>query len=217
MADSARQTDASVVGVNSDDAEDLIGALSSDTARQILDSLHESPSTPSEVAEAVDTTLQNARYHLGNLEDAELISVHDTRYSPKGREMKVYAPEKPTVVFVGGDDEGDRLRDLLTEAFAGLLGLGVVAAGVEYLYRAYAPEPQAAPTAGGDGGDDAGFAMEQADGGAPTEDAADAASDGAPEIVEMAIEAATPGVLVFLGGAVVLLSFLLLRYGRGDG
>lgn len=217
MADSARQTDASVVGVNSEDAEDLIGALSSDTARRILDSLHDSPSTPSEVAETVDTTLQNARYHLSNLEDADLISVHDTRYSPKGREMKVYAPEEPTVVFVGGDDEGDRLRDLLTDAFAGLLGLGVVAAAVEYVYRRYSPARDAAPTTGGAGEDAGGYAMEQADGaagGAPTREMEEAAADGAPELLELALDMATPGALVFLGGAVVLLSFLLLRYRR---
>lgn len=217
MADSASQSDASVVGVNSEDADDLIGALSSDTARQILDSLHQSPSTPTEVADSVDTTLQNARYHLSNLEEAELISVHDTRYSPKGREMKVYGPEKPTVVFVGGSDESDRLRDLLTEAFAGLVGLGVVAAGVEYLYRTYATAWQAAPTAGGDGADGS-MTMEQADGGAGArvEEAEDAAADQVPELVEIALDLATPGVLVFLGGAVVLLSFLLLRYGRAD-
>lgn len=200
--------------MNSEDAEDLIGALSSDTARRILDALHDTPSTPSEVAEQVDTTLQNTRYHLSKLEDADLISVQETRYSPKGREMNVYAPEEPTVVFVGGADDSERLRDLLTNGFAGLLALGAVAAAVEYLYRSYAPaDDEVADDAGvalEDDVDDDDTYMEAADD-APAPEVEEAAEE-APVLVEVALEAATPGVLVFLGGAVALSVFLLIRY-----
>lgn len=199
--------------MNSEDAEDLIGALSSDTARRILDSLHEAPSTPSEVADEVDTTLQNTRYHLSKLEDADLISVQETRYSPKGREMKVYAPDEPTVVFVGGDDGSERLRDLLTNGFAGLLALGAVAAAVEYLYRSYAPADDAADDVGvavEEDVEDDDYRMEAADD-APAAEVDDAAEE-AQGLIELALEVATPGVLVFFGGAVALSVFLLMRY-----
>ncbi len=213
MSDSVPDGDPSVIGVNSEDAEALIGALSSDTARRILERLHDSPATPSEVAEEVDTTLQNTRYHLSNLEEADLISVHDTRYSPKGREMKVYGPEEPTVVFVGGDDDGDRLRDLLTNGFAGLLLLAGVSAAVEYLYRSYAPgEDVAAEDVGVAVEEDVGdrdYQVEADD--APVEEMEDAAAE-APGLLETLVEMATPGVLVFLGGAVVLTVFLVSRY-----
>lgn len=88
-----------------DETEQLIGCLSCDTARSILSSLHDTPATATELAERVDTSIQNARHHLGNLVDAELVRVAGTRYSEKGREMKVYAPtDGPLVVCVGGDD-----------------------------------------------------------------------------------------------------------------
>ncbi|WP_255150684.1 ArsR/SmtB family transcription factor [Halorarius halobius] len=106
--------------LDSDDAGELLSSLSSDTARNILTALHDEPQTASEVADGVDTSLQNARHHLGNLQEAGLVRVAETRYSSKGREMNVYAPsEDPMVVFVGNEDatesDGvvDALRDLL--------------------------------------------------------------------------------------------------------
>lgn len=112
--------------LDSDDAGELLSSLSSDTARDILSALHEQPATASEVAGRADTSLQNARHHLDNLEEAGLIRVADTRYSQKGREMNVYAPsEDPMVVFVGNEDHKrsflDSLRGLVTAV--GLLAL----------------------------------------------------------------------------------------------
>lgn len=106
--------------LDSDDAGELLSSLSSDTARNVLTVLHGEPATASEVADEVGTSLQNARHHLGNLQEANLVRVAETRYSSKGREMNVYAPsEDPMVVFVGNRDEQtgdgmvDTLRDLL--------------------------------------------------------------------------------------------------------
>jgi len=116
--------------LDSEEAGDLLSSIACDTARDVLTALHDEPATASEVADRVDTSLQNARHHLENLQDAELVRVADTRYSSKGREMDVYAPaEDPMVVFVGkqDDDEGllDSLRQLVpvvaTLALASLL------------------------------------------------------------------------------------------------
>lgn len=65
--------------------------LSSDTAQELLDVLSEGPGTASEVADAVDTSIQNAQYHLTRLAEADLIEAVDTWYSSKGKEMTVYA------------------------------------------------------------------------------------------------------------------------------
>ncbi|AFK19139.1 ArsR family transcriptional regulator [Haloferax mediterranei ATCC 33500] len=92
--------------LDDDETEQLIGSLSCDTAREILSCLQESPATATELAEMVDTSIQNARHHLGNLLDADLVRVAGTRYSEKGREMKVYASvSAPLVVCVGGDED----------------------------------------------------------------------------------------------------------------
>lgn len=55
------------------------------------------------MADRVGTSLQNAAYHLDRLLDAGLVTVIETWYSAKGKEMDVYAPAtEPLVLFVGG-------------------------------------------------------------------------------------------------------------------
>src|SRR6056297_1911223 len=66
-----------VIGIDGEDADDLLAAIASGTARQLLTALHEEPAAPSELAARVDTSLQNAQYHLGKLEDAGMIEVID--------------------------------------------------------------------------------------------------------------------------------------------
>ena len=124
-----------VVGVDSEGADQLLSALSSETARSLYASLHDNPSTPSELAEEADTSLQNAQYHLGNLEDAELIEECDTRYSAKGREMSVYAPaDAPVVLFAGSEEEGENVQTALASLLGGLGLLGVASLVVQRVF-----------------------------------------------------------------------------------
>jgi DNA-binding transcriptional ArsR family regulator len=126
-----------VVGVDSDDAESLLAALSSETARTILSELHEEPAPPARIAERVDTSIQNAQYHLERLESAGVIEVADTVYSEKGREMKVYAPaDRALVVVAGSDDDSDGLRTALTRLLGGFAALGIGSVVVDRLARA---------------------------------------------------------------------------------
>ncbi|MFB6180045.1 MAG: ArsR/SmtB family transcription factor [Halorientalis sp.] len=117
------ETDPRVIDVNSDDADDVLSALTSDTARQVLSALHEQPAPPAELADRVDTSLQNAQYHLNKLEDAGAIEVIDQIYSEKGREMNVYAPaDQPLVIFAGNEDQSTGLKAVLSR-FLGSLGI----------------------------------------------------------------------------------------------
>lgn len=122
--------------LDDEEVEPLIGSLSSSTARSLLTTLHEEPRTASELAEAVDTSLQNVRHHLSNLQEADLVEVTETRYSVKGREMKVYAPvDDSLVVCVGNENERsgllDSLRRYIGGAVAVLVGALLVHATVE--------------------------------------------------------------------------------------
>jgi DNA-binding transcriptional ArsR family regulator len=120
--------------LDSDEAGDLLSSLASDTARSVLTSLHEESATASEVADRVDTSLQNARHHLNSLQDAGLVEVQTTRYSSKGREMNVYAPAKdPTVVFVGSRENDGGLLDSLRRMVPVLAVLAVASALVQWL------------------------------------------------------------------------------------
>ena len=143
-----------VVGVDSTDAEEVLGALQSDTARAVLSALHDESGTPSAVAERTGLSLQTVQYHLEKLVDADLAEVAGTDTSSKGRKMNVYAPaSRPVVVFAGRDGESE-VRSLLSRLLSGvgllalvsllvqeLLGDGIGALVEEPIVR---PEPMAA-------------------------------------------------------------------------
>lgn len=123
--------DPRVVGVEDDEAEDLIAALGSDTAREVLSTLHEEPATTSELADELDTSLQNVQYHLSKLTDADVVDVVDTTYSEKGREMNVYAPsDEPLVLFAGRSEESHGIKAALKRLLSGygIIGLAALAA-----------------------------------------------------------------------------------------
>lgn len=149
--------------LDSDDAGELLSSLSSDTARSLLTALHDQPATASEIAEEVDTSLQNARHHLENLQEAGLVRIADTRYSSKGREMNVYAPsEDPMVVFVGNQGEEDEsgpldaLRDLLPAIT--LLGMASLLVQWFVTVETVTSAPSELPRFGQDLGTTGGFA-----------------------------------------------------------
>lgn len=121
-----------VLSLTDDDAERLIGSITSETARSILTALEDRPATASELADTVSTSLQNVRHHLGNLEEADLVEVADTRYSVKGREMNVYAPTQGSlVVCVGSDDDKERFLDSLDRSAGAVAALAVAAFAVQ--------------------------------------------------------------------------------------
>ena len=81
------------------DATAVIEALHSDTAQQLLASLHHGPATASTLARINDVSLQTVCYHLDNLREADLVHVVDRWYSRKGREMDVYAPTTDRLIL----------------------------------------------------------------------------------------------------------------------
>jgi DNA-binding transcriptional ArsR family regulator len=114
-----------VVDLEGEDADAVFSALSSDTARNIYRALQEEPHTPSEIAEAADTSIQNVRYHLDNLEDAGLIEVVDTWYSSRGNEMSVYAPTSDALVLASGEEQTSRLKTALSRLVSGIVVLAL--------------------------------------------------------------------------------------------
>lgn len=126
-----------VLDLESDDAGEILGALSSETARNIMLALHEQPATLSEVAETVDTSRQNAQYHLKKLEAVDAVQVIDTLYSEKGREMKIYAPSgEPMIIVSAEDGTGSRLRDTISDLLAPILAIVFVSAVLQVVATA---------------------------------------------------------------------------------
>lgn len=107
--------DPAVVGLDETDSGAVFSVLSSGTARSLLAALYESPATKSELAEAVDTSIQNVDYHVENLLDADLVTVVEQWYSKKGNEMDVFAPANGPLVVVSGDDaQTERTRNAVS-------------------------------------------------------------------------------------------------------
>lgn len=99
-----------------DDTDRVFSVLRSDTAWEILTTLYDEPTVASELADRVDTSPQNVQYHLDNLLEADLVTVADTWYSAKGKEMNVYAPaNEPLVLVIGGSDAEGTCRRALAE------------------------------------------------------------------------------------------------------
>jgi DNA-binding transcriptional ArsR family regulator len=218
--DPETETEPRVLGVDSDEAGEALSALSSDTTREILGALHEEPDTASGLADRHDLTLQNVQYHLGKLDDADLVDVVDTVYSEKGREMKVYGPaDGPLVVFAGGESEAAGLKSALSRLLGAVAALGVMSLLVQAYFREL-PMPFSAGSAGEEQSDGAeGYSAEATQTPTPTEDSVGVAMEETatptptPDIqttteAAAAAESAAglpPGALFFLGGLVVLL------------
>jgi DNA-binding transcriptional ArsR family regulator len=214
-----------VIGVDEEDAEALVDALSSETARSILSSVHEEPATASQLAEGTETSLQNAQYHIEKLEAADLLEVVDTRYSAKGREMKVYgATNAPVVLFAGSQEQGKDVRSALTSLIG---GVGVVGLGAVIVQEVFGRGFGAifASRGGGAGGADGASAPQT------TQEAAIAAQEATAEPSATVTETMTtetyemarateqaaglpPGLIFFVGGVVALAVLGLLWYVR---
>jgi DNA-binding transcriptional ArsR family regulator len=118
--------DPSVLYVDSEQTRNVISTLSSDTAYEIFQQLNEQPLTPSEIADRVDLSVQNASYHLASLEEATLIEVIDTCYSEKGREMDIYAvTSEPKILILGSEDDQASVQRAFGQ-LAGAMGASAV-------------------------------------------------------------------------------------------
>lgn len=188
---SASPDEPRVLDIDGEDAADAFDVLGSETARRVLSTIYDAPRTPTEVRDAVGTSLQNVHYHLERLEGAGLIEPAGVGYSEKGNEMTVYAPASEAVVlFAGADSDGNRLRDLLGRVFAMALVVGVSTLCFAAMYEWLTPDPS-----GGAAGDGPG---------AMSTESAEAADATAATLT-----AYDPILAFFLGGCVVVAAVTL--------
>jgi DNA-binding transcriptional ArsR family regulator len=175
-ADTPEDRQPRVVELDSEEADRVFSALSSETARRIVARLEEEPGTQSDVAEDVDTSLQNVKYHLDNLQEAGIVEPVDTWYSSRGNEMTVYAPTDGPLVVSGDREEASRVRQALSRFLGGvavLAGGGLAVQTVAERLGARTADDTAGVTGGG------GVTGETPDSGATPEIATDGATTAA--------------------------------------
>ena len=223
-----------VVDLEGEDADAVFSALSSTTARQIYMRLDEEPGTPSDIAEAIDSSIQNVRYHLENLEDAGLVAVVDTWYSSRGNEMSVYATTDGPLIVTSDKSRAAKLKEALSRFIS---SIGALAGGsllVQYAVTRWlrptdstsgesppaetadnGTVPATAPRSGGadngsSGGSDIGIATVNESDQTDTGDAAsDMAADAGNEAVRNASDGATDAADAVVGSLPPGLLFFL--------
>jgi DNA-binding transcriptional ArsR family regulator len=191
-----------LVDMDDERADEVFEALASGTTRRVLSALHEEPRTASDLAEVTDTSVQNAQYHLGKLQDVELIEPVDTWYSERGTEMTVYAPADEALVLFAGEDRSRSLRSLFKRVVGsvGLVALASLLVGAVTGQVVEAPSPPAPEPTDGPG--------------AMTAERVQDAASGAAEAAGAVDPALLAGLACFVGGLVVLAAVAGVRYRR---
>jgi len=190
-----------VLDIEDAETDEVFSALSSETARDIYRAISDEPAPPSDIADRVDSSIQNVRYHLENLEEADLVEVTDTWYSSRGNEMSVYAPSSNALVLASDEQEASRLRTALSRLLGGVAVLALASLAVQEAVTELLGSPLSggggAALAAGDGGGDGGGAL-AADGGtaAPPETAEPDPTDANAPTAEPTAEATGTGVSV---------------------
>ncbi|HJJ48514.1 MAG TPA: helix-turn-helix domain-containing protein [Methanocorpusculum sp.] len=214
----------SVIEQGSSEAQKIAKAMSSPTASDLYNKLADAPATASALAQTTGLPLTTVKYHLENLLEAGVIEVVKTRFSEKGREMKIYGVADKVVIFAPPQSKS---------AGAILKKYGVIAGGIaiasaftalipRVLYeRTQTAVPVPSPAANGphmmlavnDAVSGTGGVMETFAAEAPVYSvkmAADTAAGGAANpIGEAALDVIGAGALtIFICGMVILLGFM---------
>jgi len=100
-------------------AQKIAKAMGSQTASDILQILGEGPRSLTDITERLNIPMNTAKYHIENLLDAGLIAVSETRYSIKGREVKIYTLTNRLLVVA---PRHSNVRSLLLK-YASLFGI----------------------------------------------------------------------------------------------
>jgi DNA-binding transcriptional ArsR family regulator len=192
-------TDDVIVLQPGDERAQKIGkAIASQTANDILHMLSQGQKTASDLTELLEIPMGTLKYHIDNLLEAGLVEIAETRYSVKGREVKVYRLKDQLVIVA---PKMTNIRSILLK-YASLFAIVIVASmamlAILPLFQA-SPDMVSAPafSEDGGGGGGAGITAEKAPRAEPVPDA----------------RAVAPVLAFFMGGCmVILLLFLYEAY-----
>jgi predicted transcriptional regulator len=111
--------------------------LSNDKAMRVLEILTDKPMSATDVAEKLAMPLTTIKYNLDALVEVDLIKVKQTKWSKKGREIKIYEPVQKFIVVAPGSIQKDKSTVLsMLKKYLGLVAGAVFAAtGLEALAR----------------------------------------------------------------------------------
>jgi Predicted transcriptional regulator len=120
-----------------EDSKKITQILSNEKAMKMLEILADKPMSASDVAEKLDIPLTTVKYNLDGLIEVDLIKVRETKWSRKGREIKIYEPVQKLIVVAPGGMKNDRTSIIsMLKKYLGLIAGAVFAAtGLEAITR----------------------------------------------------------------------------------
>jgi DNA-binding transcriptional ArsR family regulator len=118
-------------------AQKIAKAMGSQTASDILQILGEGPRSLTDITGRLNIPMNTAKYHIENLLDAGLISVSQTKYSIKGREVKIYTLTNQLLIVAPRRTDARSLLLKYATLF-GIVALGTVMISV--ISRLFGPE-----------------------------------------------------------------------------
>ena len=186
-----------------EESKKITQTLSNDSARRVLELLTDNAMSASEIACELDTPLTTVKYNLNALIESGLITIKQTKWSSKGRKIKIYAPAHKLIVVVPDKTDRKSVVDILRRYLGVLLGATVVSGIIEVWQ--YRPSLRGAPSA---------VMEETAKRGIPVPTQAPATKDvGMPSIDLSQMLGSHPGVW-FLFGCIFVVVLLVLMESR---
>lgn len=107
--------------------------VSNDTAMEIMELLADGPLSTTKVAERLGIPLTTAQYNIEKLMEADLVKIVKTKYSEKGREVKLYEAMNRAIIILPGKSSTGAVMDALRRYIILLPIAAIVALAVEYL------------------------------------------------------------------------------------
>lgn len=123
-----------ILPLNDSTAKKISLALANETSRKVLGALAEEPLAASQISEKLGMQLTTLHYNIENLIEVGLIKVERTRYSEKGREVKIYAPTRKYIVIAPENVGKEEVKSTLKKFLFGIYFL--LAAGASgYIFQ----------------------------------------------------------------------------------
>jgi predicted transcriptional regulator len=129
-------------------AQKFIRVISNQNACDVLQLLKEAgPLRLSDIAEKLGGSLNATKYHIENLMDAGLVGISNTRYSVKGRKVKIYQMKNQIFIVAPSMTEKKQIISAVMK-YGGVLGVYIVVAVMLIAFLPFAGPEIAVPLTG---------------------------------------------------------------------
>jgi predicted transcriptional regulator len=133
-------------------AQKFIRVISNQNACDVLSLLREAgPLRLSDIAERLGGSLNATKYHIENLMDAGLVEISNTRYSVKGRKVKIYQMKNQIFIVAPSMTERKQIISAVLK-YGGVLGVYLFIAVILIAFVPFVGPAVSVPLVGSLGG-----------------------------------------------------------------